>query len=53
MAEPKQIDIVRRPYALWQQAGEPQGKDEEFYLRAEQELSGNAGNGADTEERKE
>ncbi len=32
MAEPKHIDIVRRAYELWQKAGEPDGKDEEFYL---------------------
>ena len=38
MAGPKHIDIVRRAYQLWQQAGEPQGKDEEFYHLAEQEL---------------
>ena len=36
MAEPKHIDIVRRAYELWQKAGEPKGRDEEFYLQAEQ-----------------
>jgi hypothetical protein len=25
------IEIVRRAYQLWQQAGEPKGKDWEFY----------------------
>ncbi len=35
---PKQIDIVRRAYQLWQQNGEPDGKDEEFYHQAEREL---------------
>ena len=39
MAEPKHIDIVRRAYELWQKAGEPKGRDEEFYLQAEQELA--------------
>jgi hypothetical protein len=32
------MDIVRRAYELWQQAGEPEGKDQEFYHLAEQEL---------------
>jgi hypothetical protein len=35
----KHLDIVRRAYELWQQAGEPEGKDEEFYLQAEKELN--------------
>jgi Protein of unknown function (DUF2934) len=38
MGKPAQIDIVRRAYELWQQAGEPQGRDEEFYHQAEKEL---------------
>jgi len=38
MAEPTHMDIVRRTYELWQQAGEPEGKDQEFYRQAEQEL---------------
>jgi hypothetical protein len=38
MGKPAQIDIVRRAYQLWQQAGEPEGKDQEFYLQAEREL---------------
>ena len=39
MAELKHLDIVRRAYELWQKAGEPEGRDEEFYLKAEQELA--------------
>jgi hypothetical protein len=35
---PKEIDVVRRAYQLWQQAGEPSGKDEEFYHLARREL---------------
>ena len=31
MKMPAEIDIVRRAYELWQQAGEPEGKDQEFY----------------------
>jgi hypothetical protein len=38
MAKPTEMDIVRRAYELWQQAGEPEGKDQEFYHLAEQEL---------------
>ena len=38
MAEPTHMDIVRRAFELWQQAGEPEGKDQEFYHQAEQEL---------------
>jgi hypothetical protein len=35
---PKQIDIVRLAYKLWQENGQPDGKDEEFYYQAEREL---------------
>lgn len=38
MKKPVEIDIIRRAYELWQQAGEPEGKDQEFYHLAEQEL---------------
>lgn len=38
MAEPTHMEIVHRAYELWQQAGEPEGKDQEFYLQAEQQL---------------
>lgn len=38
MSKPSEIDIVRRAYQLWQQAGEPDGKDQDFYRQAEQEL---------------
>jgi len=30
--------IVRRAYELWEQAGKPEGRDQEFYHMAEQEL---------------
>jgi hypothetical protein len=32
------MDIVRRAYELWQQAGQPEGRDQDFYLEAEREL---------------
>jgi hypothetical protein len=38
MAEPTEMDIVRRAYELWEQAGKPAGKDQEFYHQAQQEL---------------
>jgi hypothetical protein len=38
MAAPKEMDVVRRAYELWQQAGEPSGKDDEFYHQAKKEL---------------
>jgi hypothetical protein len=38
MAEPKEMDIIRRAYELWQQAGQPSGKDDEFYHQAKREL---------------
>jgi hypothetical protein len=34
----KEMDVIRRAYQLWQQAGEPSGRDEEFYYQAKQEL---------------
>jgi hypothetical protein len=38
MATPKEMDVIRRAYELWQQAGEPPNKDEEFYHQAKKEL---------------
>ena len=38
MPKPREMDVVRRAYELWQQAGEPSGKDEEFYYQAKREL---------------
>jgi hypothetical protein len=38
MATPKEMDVIRRAYELWQQAGEPSNKDEEFYHQAKKEL---------------
>jgi hypothetical protein len=38
MQKPAEMDIVRRAYELWEQAGEPDGRDQNFYHQAEQEL---------------
>jgi hypothetical protein len=32
------IDIVRRAYELWEEAGKPVGRDQDFYHQAKQEL---------------
>jgi hypothetical protein len=32
------IEIVRRAYRIWEDAGKPDGKDQEFYHQAEREL---------------
>ena len=32
------IEIVRRAYRIWEDAGKPDGKDQEFYFQAEREL---------------
>ena len=39
MVGPRMIEIVRRAYELWEQAGKPDGMDQEFYHRAERELT--------------
>jgi hypothetical protein len=38
MEDPMGMEIVRRAYELWEQAGMPEGKEQEFYRQAEQEL---------------
>ena len=36
--QPDEEDIRTRAYDLWKQAGEPEDRDEEFWLLAEQQL---------------
>jgi len=38
MQRPAEMDIIRRAYELWEQAGKPDGRDQEFYHQAEREL---------------
>src|SRR3979490_2333460 len=38
MQRPAEMDIVRRAYELWEQAGKPDGRDQACDLRAQQEL---------------
>ena len=33
-----QHEIECRAYRLWEQAGQPQGRDKEFYVEAERQL---------------
>ena len=33
-----QREIECRAYRLWEQAGQPQGRDKEFYVEAERQL---------------
>ena len=33
-----QMDVTRRAYYLWEQAGHPDGRAEEFYFEAERQL---------------
>jgi hypothetical protein len=39
VARSRGIEIVRRAYELWEQAGKPDGQDQEFYHQAERELT--------------
>ena len=39
MHSPHENDIRDRAYALWVEAGSPEGRDEEFWHQAESELA--------------
>ena len=49
MTAPTREQIIQRAYELWEQAGKPDGRDEEFYHQAEKELN----EGAISEEKSE
>ncbi|MCP3411202.1 DUF2934 domain-containing protein [Bradyrhizobium sp. CCGB01] len=38
MPEPTEQDIRERAHRLWEQAGKPTGREDEFWQAAEQEL---------------
>ena len=40
MEKPTEEQVTKRAYQLWEQAGMPEGRDQEFYYMAEQEMSG-------------
>ena len=39
MTKPTKEQVIHRAYELWEQAGKPDGRDEEFYHQAEKELN--------------
>jgi hypothetical protein len=39
VSDSQKMKITLRAYELWQQAGEPKDRDEEFYHQAERELN--------------
>jgi hypothetical protein len=38
MENPSREQIIHRAYQLWEQAGKPDGRDDEFYHQAERDL---------------
>ena len=38
MAKPTEKEITNRAYEIWERNGRPEGRDEEFWHLAEQEL---------------
>jgi hypothetical protein len=38
MENPTKDQIIHRAYELWEQAGKPDGRDQEFYHQAAREL---------------
>jgi hypothetical protein len=38
MEDPYKAQVIIRAYELWEEAGKHEGRDEEFYHQAEQEL---------------
>jgi hypothetical protein len=47
---PPEIEIIRKAYELWEQSGKPEGRDQEFYLQALQELQTLPDNNASSED---
>lgn len=50
MSEATMPSIAIRAYQLWEAAGRPDGRDEEFYFQAEEELRQFLDAGSETEE---
>jgi DUF2934 family protein len=38
MAEPTENEVLNRAYEIWEQNGRPEGREDEFFERAEKEL---------------
>jgi Protein of unknown function (DUF2934) len=45
MTTPTREQIIHRAYQLWEQAGKPDGRDEEFYHQAEKESNAEVNTG--------
>jgi hypothetical protein len=43
MATPATGQVIHRAYELWERAGKPDGRDQEFYYQAERQLAGEEG----------
>jgi hypothetical protein len=40
MAQPTEEQIRKRAFELWEQAGKPEGREDEFWDQAQRELQG-------------
>ena len=40
MSEPTEHDIRTRAHQLWEISGQPEGREQDFWLEAERELNG-------------
>ena len=47
MADSSDEQIRARAHQLWEAAGSPDGREQEFWYQAEKELRGDAGNNPD------
>lgn len=47
MENPTDEQIRQRAHALWEAAGKPEGQQDEFWLRAEQELKQDTAGGSE------
>ena len=45
MAQPTEEQIRKRAFELWEQAGKPEGREDEFWNQAQRELQGAEGHG--------
>jgi hypothetical protein len=48
MQKPTREQIIHGAYERWEQAGKPDGRDEEFYHQAERELQENEDSARET-----
>ena len=43
MAQPTEEQIRKRAFEMWEQAGKPEGREDEFWKQAQKELQGEEG----------